>query len=77
VKGRKAVTFRLGQKQYIQGVEDVVYSMQPGAERTCTIPAALAYGSKGVVLPTGEVLVPPDETIRYFIKLKSVGAGFN
>lgn len=77
VKGRKPLSFRIGQKQIIKGVEDVLFLMQPGAERTCTIPAALAYGSKGVKLPSGDILVPPDETLRYYIKLKSVGAGYN
>ena len=43
---------------------------------TCTIPAEYGYGKKGVCLPDG-CIVPPNETLKYFIKLKSVGAGYN
>ncbi len=77
-KGGKPVGFRYGEKQIIQGLEDVLESMQPGGERTCTIPADLAYGTKGVCLKdSNECLVPPNETLKYFVKLKSVGAGYN
>ena len=76
-KGGKPVSFKYGEKQMIQGIEDVLETMQPGGERTCTIPAELAYGKKGVCFKSGECLVPPNETLKYFIKLKSVGAGYN
>ena len=76
VKGKKALSFRYGKKQIIQGIEDVLNTMQVGGERTCTIPSSLAYGDKGVCLPEG-CLVPPGETLRYYLKLKAVAPSFN
>ena len=75
-KGGKPLSFRYGRKQIIPGIESVLESMQPGGERTCTIPAEYAYGKKGVCVGD-QCLVPPDTPVRYAIKLKSVGAGFN
>ena len=75
-KGGKALSFRYGRKQIIPGIESVLESMQPGGERTCTIPAEYAYGKKGVCVGD-QCLVPPDTPVRYALKLKSVGAGFN
>jgi FKBP-type peptidyl-prolyl cis-trans isomerase len=75
-KGKKSISFRIGQKQVIPGIESVLNYMQPGGELTCTIPAALAYGSKGVCIKDG-CIVPPGEDLKYYIKLKSVGAGYN
>lgn len=77
-KGRKPITFRIGKKQMIPGVESVVEYMQPGTEVTCTIPSKYAYGEKGVCLPDNSgCLVPPNEDLKYAIKLISVGAGYN
>jgi len=78
IKGRKQLSFRFGMNQTIPGVESVLSYMQPGGEATCTIPPKYAYGSKGVCLPNGgECLVPPDETLKYVLKLRNVGAGYN
>ena len=74
---KKPLAFRYGAKEMIPGVEEVLYTMQPGGERTCTIPPKYAYGSKGVCIQGNGCLVPPDETIKYVIKLKSVAPSYN
>jgi FKBP-type peptidyl-prolyl cis-trans isomerase len=76
-KGKKPLAFRMGEKQVIPGLESVIEMLQAGAEATCTIPAKYAYGSKGVCIKEGECLIPPNEKIRYAIKVKTVGAGYN
>ena len=56
----------------------IIFILTIGSEVTCTIPAEFAYGKKGVCLANeGGCIVPPNETLKYFIKLKSVGAGYN
>ena len=76
-KGKKPLAFRMGEKQVIPGLESVIEMLQAGAEATCTIPAKYAYGSKGVCIKEGECLIPPNEKLRYAIKVKTVGAGYN
>ena len=76
-KGKKALGFRMGQKQVIPGLESVIEMLQAGSEATCVIPAKYAYGNKGVCIKDGECLIPPNETLRYAIKVKTVGAGYN
>lgn len=76
VKGRKPLSFVLGQKQVIPGLEEVIEYMQPGGEVTCSIPTKYAYGDKGICLAGQGCLVPPGENINYAIKLKSAGAGY-
>lgn len=44
---------------------------------TCTIPAKYAYGAKGVCVPNEGCLVPPNEDVKYALKLISAGAGYN
>ena len=51
--------------------------MSLGSEVTCTIPAEYGYGKKGVCIGNEGCIVPPNETLKYYIKLKSVGAGYN
>ena len=46
----KNICYRFGKKQIIPGIEEVLSTMRVGGERTCTIPAKYAYGSKGVCL---------------------------
>eukprot|EP01041_Mallomonas_annulata_P001198 gene1198-2330_t len=77
VKGRKPLTFRFGRKQIIPGLEDVISSMQPGGERTCNIPSQLAYAEKGVCIANEGCLVPPNENLKYAVKLLRIAAGFN
>lgn len=76
-KGKKPLAFRMGEKQVIPGLESVIEMLQAGAEATCTIPAKYAYGDKGVCIKEGECLIPPKEKLRYAIKVKTVGAGYN
>lgn len=77
---KKALSFRFGQKQVIPGLESVIELMQVGGEVTCTIPAKYAYGQKGVCIEgqSGkECLIQPNTDLKYFVKLKRVGAGYN
>lgn len=76
IKGKKPLTFKVGQKQVIPGLESVIQEMQAGGEASCSIPAKYAYGEKGVCLPEG-CLVPKNENLKYVIKIKTVGAGYN
>lgn len=76
-KGKKPLAFRMGEKQVIPGLESVIEMLQGGAEATCTIPSKYAYGAKGVCIKEGECLIPPNEKLRYAIKVKTVGAGYN
>ncbi len=71
------MSFRLGKKQVIPGIESVVEFMQPGGEVTCTIPSQYGYGTKGVCVEGQGCLVPPNENLKYVIKLVSAGAGYN
>lgn len=77
VKGRKPLSFRYGEKQMIPGIESVLSYMQPGGVATCTIPPKYAYGEKGVCVEGQGCIVPPNETLKYVLKLKNVGAGYN
>eukprot|EP00307_Rebecca_sp_RCC1486_P007542 CAMPEP_0119406880 /NCGR_PEP_ID=MMETSP1335-20130426/1037_1 /TAXON_ID=259385 /ORGANISM="Chrysoculter rhomboideus, Strain RCC1486" /LENGTH=204 /DNA_ID=CAMNT_0007430973 /DNA_START=14 /DNA_END=628 /DNA_ORIENTATION=+ len=71
-KDGKPLAFKLGQNQVIKGIEEVVLQMKPGEEVQALIPAALAYGSKGVCNDNGECLIKPDTSLKYFIRLKRV-----
>ena len=77
---KKALSFTFGKNQVIPGMESVIAEMQPGGEITTIIPAKYAYGSKGVCVQGQqgkECLIQPDTPLKYFIKLKRVGAGYN
>lgn len=73
-KGGKPLAFRLGENQVIPGLEEVLKYMKPGEEVQALIPAALAYGSKGVCTEAGECLVPPGSNLKYYVKLIRVTA---
>mmetsp|Transcript_15218 Transcript_15218/g.40134 ORF Transcript_15218/g.40134 Transcript_15218/m.40134 type:complete len:217 (-) Transcript_15218:207-857(-) len=73
-KGGKPLAFKLGSKQVIVGLEQVVSQMLPGEEVQALIPSALAYGEKGVCTDGGECLIDPNTNLKYYIKLKSVAA---
>jgi len=78
-KGRKPLAFRLGERQVIAGIEEIVAQMKPGEEVQALIPAALAYGDKGVCPEgsPGECLIPPNTNLKYFLRLvrTAVAAG--
>lgn len=69
---RKNLVFQLGKRQVVPGLEVAVATMRPGGERRAVFPPALAYGEKGVCLPSKECLVPPNETLGYSITLLRV-----
>mmetsp|Transcript_8883 Transcript_8883/g.26687 ORF Transcript_8883/g.26687 Transcript_8883/m.26687 type:complete len:188 (+) Transcript_8883:160-723(+) len=71
-KGGKPLAFKLGEKQVIVGIEQVVSQMTPGEEVQALIPAALAYGEKGVCTEAGECLIKPNTNLKYFIRLNRV-----
>ena len=73
-KGGKPLSFRLGDKQIIPGIEEVVAKMKPGEEVQAFVPAALAYGDKGVCTDGGECLIKPGTNLKYFIRLVRVAA---
>lgn len=75
VRGKKALSFTYGKNQIIPGLESVIGNLQAGAEATCTVPAKYAFGSKGVCTVDG-CLVPPNETLKYVIKVKRVAPGY-
>jgi peptidylprolyl isomerase len=53
-RGRDPLEFTLGGGQVIAGFDDAVTGMEPGDEKTVTIPAAQAYGPRREEM-TGEV----------------------
>ncbi|KAJ1449387.1 hypothetical protein M885DRAFT_489544, partial [Pelagophyceae sp. CCMP2097] len=67
-KGRKPLAFKLGEKQVIVGLEQVVSQMQAGEEVQALIPMGLAYGAKGVCTDDG-CLIPPNTELKYFVRL--------
>lgn len=76
-KGRKPLSFRYGRKQVIPGLESVIGYMQAGGEVTCSIPSKYAYADKGVCIAGQGCIVPPNEDLKYAVKLRNVGVGFN
>jgi FKBP-type peptidyl-prolyl cis-trans isomerase len=74
---KKALSFTFGKKQVIPGLESVIEMLSAGSEVTTNIPAKYAYGAKGVCTTSGECLIPPNTDLKYFIRLKRVGAGYN
>lgn len=59
-------SFKLGKGEVIKGWDIGVAGMSIGGERRLTIPAHLAYGSKG--LPG----IPPNSTLIFDVKLLEV-----
>ncbi|KAF9945429.1 peptidylprolyl isomerase fpr4 [Mortierella alpina] len=60
----KPFSFKLGNKEVIQGWDIGIQGMQLGGERRLTIPAALAYGSRGA--PPD---IPGNATLVFEVKL--------
>ncbi|HZT35445.1 MAG TPA: FKBP-type peptidyl-prolyl cis-trans isomerase, partial [Nitrososphaera sp.] len=78
--GNKPFGFTLGDQQGpIAGFQIGVNGMKVGGERLMAIPAALGYGSTAVHAnpqdPNSPVVIPPNSTIIFDVKLVSVGAG--
>lgn len=76
-KGKKPISFRMGMKQMIPGIEEVLKRMRPGGEVTCTIPSKLAYGTKGVCIEGQGCLIEPNTDLNYVVKLKAVALSPN
>lgn len=59
---RDPLEFRLGSGQVIPGFDKAVDGMEPGDEKTITIPAAEAYGARReeMVMRVGRDEFPPD-----------------
>lgn len=74
--GKKALSFRIGKKQIIPGIEEVLREMRAGGEVTCSIPSKLAYASRGVCIEGQGCIVQPNENLNYVIKLKNVAPAY-
>jgi len=76
--GRKALAakFKASPPQLLPGWEEVLETMEQGSTRIIQVPAALAYGEKGVPLETKdgkvEYLVPPNERLQFELTLVQV-----
>lgn len=68
-KGGRPLAFKLGERQVIVGLEQVVSQMKPGEEVEALVPSELAYGAKGVCTEGGECLIPPNTNLKYFVRL--------
>jgi len=65
------LSFKIGDKNMIQGFNEVLPSMKKGEKAEVTIPATMGYGEKGV-MEKGEYIVPPNATLIFEIKLLSI-----
>lgn len=75
--GRKplAAKYKAEPSQILPGWEEALDGMQMGQTRIIQVPPALAYGEKGLKIPTKdgeEFLVPPNERLQFEITLVQV-----
>ena len=76
--GRKpvAMKFKANPPAMIPGWEEAIDGMKMGQTRVIQVPANMAYGDKGVEIPTKdggtEFLVPPGERLQFEITLVQV-----
>jgi len=76
--GRKpiAAKYKASPPQLLPGWEEALETMEQGSTRVIQVPAALAYGEKGIKVETKdgsvEYLVPPNERLQYEITLVQV-----
>jgi peptidylprolyl isomerase len=71
-RGREPLQFTLGSGQVIEGFDQGVTGMQPGEEKTVTIPAAKAYGPRHeeMIFRVGADQFPEDLTPEVGQKLQ-------
>jgi FKBP-type peptidyl-prolyl cis-trans isomerase len=65
---KQPFTFDLGKGQVIAGWEEGLQGVKAGGKRVLIIPAALAYGKRGV----GDV-IPPDSDLIFEVEVVSIG----
>lgn len=76
--GRKpvAMKFKADPPAMIKGWEEAIDGMKMGQTRVIQVPANMAYGDKGVEIPTKdggtEFLVPPGERLQFELTLVQV-----
>ena len=59
--------------QVIRGLEEIVANMLPGEEVQAFVPAAMAYGDRGVCTTNDageeQCLIPKNTNLKYFVRL--------
>lgn len=70
--GNEPLVFVLGEPGLIPGFQIGVNGMKEGGERIIGIPSSLGYGAEGVKGPDGVVVIPPNATIYFSLKLVKV-----
>ena len=76
--GRKPLAAKFGASppQMLPGWEEALDGMQQGQTRVIQVPPEMAYGDKGVRIPTSdggfEYLVPPGERLQFELTLVQV-----
>ncbi|GMI18347.1 hypothetical protein TrLO_g7892 [Triparma laevis f. longispina] len=72
----KDLVFKLGEKQVIDGLDDLLREIKVGDKVQAIIPPSLAYGSRGVCIEKEgeekECLIKPDETLIYDVFFKKI-----
>lgn len=71
----KPVRLRLGRKEVIAGWEEVLALLPEGTRAWAYIPAQLAYGKKGVLMPDDEqqrYLIPPNTNLSFELQVVKV-----
>jgi len=74
--GRKPLAVKFGAGQMLPGWEEGLEGMKMGQTRVIQVPPSMAYGDKGVEIPTKdggkEYLVPPNERLQFELTLVQV-----
>ncbi len=66
--GKTPLSFKLGSGAVVAGFDQGVTGMKVGGKRMITIPASLAYGSRGA----GNGAIPPNAALVFDVELLSV-----
>ena len=68
----KPYTFTFGSGRVIKGLEKGILGAKIGEKRQLKIPYNLAYGEKGIVLSSGDVVVPPETSLIMEVEIVNV-----